>query len=145
VNGKVDNSGRAIVLLLVQASANADTIRLAAWVDTVFTGDLVIPRETIERLGLQQSAAVTAKLADGTQVVLSSGLVGSELSRSLKMTGRFLCLAWGSCEIENLRSTIGRGRSRSNSDFFPSDACETKKRFLTPFACRRKISKGIEL
>jgi clan AA aspartic protease len=72
VNGVVDNSGRAIVLLLVRASADADATRLAAWVDTAFTGDLVIPRETINRLALRQSAAVTAGLADGTQVVLET-------------------------------------------------------------------------
>ena len=72
MNGEVDNSGRAIVLLLVRASADTDATRLAAWVDTAFTGDLVIPRETINRLALRQSAAVTAGLADGTQVVLET-------------------------------------------------------------------------
>ena len=72
MNGEVDNSGRAIVSMLVPASANADATGLAAWVDTAFTGDLVVPRQTIERLGLRQSAAVTAGLADGTQVVLET-------------------------------------------------------------------------
>jgi clan AA aspartic protease len=72
VNGEVDNSGRAIVSLLVRASADANATPLAAWVDTAFTGDLVIPRQTIERLGLHQSAAVTAGLADGTEVVLET-------------------------------------------------------------------------
>jgi clan AA aspartic protease len=72
VNGEVDSSGRAIVVLLVRASADVDATRVAAWVDTAFTGDLVIPRKTIERLGLRQSAAVTAGLADGKQVVLET-------------------------------------------------------------------------
>jgi clan AA aspartic protease len=72
VNGEVDNSGRAIVLLSIRASADANATRLAAWVDTAFTGDLVVPREMIERLGLRQSAAVTAGLADGTRVVLET-------------------------------------------------------------------------
>jgi clan AA aspartic protease len=72
VNGDVDKSGRALVLLLVRASADADATQLAVWVDTAFTGELVIARETIERLGLRQSAAVTAGLADGTQVVLET-------------------------------------------------------------------------
>ena len=34
MNGEVDNSGRAIVLLLVRASADTDATRLDAWVDT---------------------------------------------------------------------------------------------------------------
>jgi clan AA aspartic protease len=45
---------------------------VTAWVDTAFTGELVIPRGTIERLGLRQSAAVMAGLADGTRVVLET-------------------------------------------------------------------------
>ena len=72
MNGEVDNSGRAIVSLLVRAFADADATRLAGWVDTAFTGELVIPRATIERLGLRQSGAVSAGLADGTQIVLET-------------------------------------------------------------------------
>jgi len=72
MNGEVDNSGRALIALRVRPLVDADAIQLAAWVDTAFTGDLVIPRETLEKLGLQQSAAVVAGLADGTQVVLET-------------------------------------------------------------------------
>jgi len=72
VNGEVDNSGRALIVLRLRASGDADATPLAAWVDTAFTGELVIPRGTIERLGLQQSAAVMAGLADGTRVVLET-------------------------------------------------------------------------
>jgi clan AA aspartic protease len=56
----------------MRPAADGDAIQVAAWGDTAFTGDLVIPRGTIEKLGLQQSAAVTAGLADGTQVVLET-------------------------------------------------------------------------
>ncbi len=72
MNGEVDHSGRALIALRLRASIDADATALAAWVDTAFTGELVIPRVTIERLGLQQSAAVTAGLADGTRVVLET-------------------------------------------------------------------------
>ncbi len=72
MNGEVDNSGRALIGLRVRPSADADATSLAAWVDTAFTGELVIPRGTIDKLGLQQSAAVMAGLADGTQVVLET-------------------------------------------------------------------------
>jgi clan AA aspartic protease len=72
VNGSVDHSGRALVVLSIRRSAEADATGLTAWVDTAFTGDLVIPRHIIESLGLQQSAAVTATLADSTEVVLET-------------------------------------------------------------------------
>ena len=45
---------------------------MAAWVDTAFTGELVVPRATIDRLGLTQSSAVMAGLADGKEVVLET-------------------------------------------------------------------------
>ena len=72
MNGEVDSSGRALIALNVRATEDADASKLQAWVDTAFTGELVIPRATIETLGLQQSAAIMAGLADGTQVVLET-------------------------------------------------------------------------
>ena len=70
MSGEVDDSGRALIAIRLRVSVDADVTVLAAWVDTAFTGVLVIPRGTVERLGLRQSAAVMAGLADGTQVVL---------------------------------------------------------------------------
>jgi clan AA aspartic protease len=72
VNGEVDSSGRALIALKVSSSENAEASELKAWVDTAFTGEFVIPRATIQRLGLQQSAAIMAGLADGTEVVLDT-------------------------------------------------------------------------
>jgi clan AA aspartic protease len=72
VNGNVDSAGRALVLLRVWSSEDAEPIELTVWIDTAFTGELVIPRERIEALGLPQSAAVLAGLADGRKVVLDS-------------------------------------------------------------------------
>ena len=72
MNGHVDHSGRALIELSVRSSDAAELIRVVAWVDTAFTGELVFPRSTIEKLGLKQSAAVTAGLADGSQVVLET-------------------------------------------------------------------------
>ncbi len=65
MKGEVDDSGRALIVLRVRSSA--DATQVAAWVDTAFTGDLVIPRGAIERMGLPQSAAVMAGLADSTR------------------------------------------------------------------------------
>ena len=72
MNGEVDKSGRALVVLRMRPSVDVEASALTAWVDTAFTGDLVIPRRMIERLGLRQSAAVMAELADGTRVVLET-------------------------------------------------------------------------
>jgi clan AA aspartic protease len=72
VNGEVDDSGRALIVLRMRPSAEAGATPVVAWVDTAFTGEVVIPRATIQRLRLPQSAAVTAGLADGTQVVLET-------------------------------------------------------------------------
>jgi clan AA aspartic protease len=40
------------------------------WIDTGFTGDLVLPRAWIERLALNASGTVTAVLADGAEVAM---------------------------------------------------------------------------
>ena len=72
MNGKVDDSGRALVTICVRALEDAKPTDLTAWIDTAFTGELVIPRAVIESLGLNQSATVAAKLADGSEVVLET-------------------------------------------------------------------------
>jgi len=72
VNGEVDGSGRALLTVRARPTEDAKASELTVWVDTAFTGDLVIPRRTIQSLGLPQSAAVMAGLADGTQAVLES-------------------------------------------------------------------------
>jgi len=72
VNGEVDSSARAFIALAVRPSETAETRSLTVWIDTAFTGELVIPGKTIEELALPQSAAVMAGLADGTEVVLDT-------------------------------------------------------------------------
>ena len=72
MRGEVDSSGGALIALRVRPSEDAEASELKAWVDTAFTGELVIPRATIQRLGLRQSAAVVAGLADGKAVVLET-------------------------------------------------------------------------
>ncbi len=72
MNGRVDNYGRALLVLNARATEDAKPVDLTVWIDTAFTGELVIPRTTIEAMDMPQSAAVMAGLADGTQVVLES-------------------------------------------------------------------------
>lgn len=72
MNGTVDDLGRALVVLNVRATEKEEPIELTVWIDTAFTGELVIPRSAIQAMRLPQSAAVMAGLADGTEVVLES-------------------------------------------------------------------------
>lgn len=72
MKGIVDSSGRALLLLNVRLVQRVERYALTAWIDTGFTGDLVISRKMIEQLGFTQSSAVMAELADGTQVLLDT-------------------------------------------------------------------------
>ena len=47
-------------------------MQIQAWIDTAFNGELVMPRSLIQTIGLTQSAAVEAILADGNPVMLES-------------------------------------------------------------------------
>jgi predicted aspartyl protease len=47
-------------------------VDLDAWVDTAFTGELVLPEGKISDLGITQAAAVRAALGDGSEVVLNT-------------------------------------------------------------------------
>ncbi len=72
MNGRVDRADRALVELKLRAAASSKQATITAWVDTAFTGELVVPRATIDQLGLSQSSIVSAGLADGKQVVLGT-------------------------------------------------------------------------
>jgi clan AA aspartic protease len=72
VIGHVDEFGRALVSLRMRPSTASVFSDVAAWIDTAFNGELVIPRSLIETLNLEQSGAIRATLADGNEVVLES-------------------------------------------------------------------------
>lgn len=70
MNGHVDSAGRALVRIRLMSTATATAMDMEAWVDTGFTGELVLPQDQIVALGLQRSAVVTAELGDGSATVL---------------------------------------------------------------------------
>ena len=72
MNGQVDGIGRALVTVSVQPSHDAAIREIAAWIDTGFNGDLVLPQEQIEDLALEHSGTVKAILADGSEVALKT-------------------------------------------------------------------------
>ena len=53
MNGRVDESLRALMEVTIRRTASEVPTVLTAWVDTAFNGFLVFPQEMIEDLGLQ--------------------------------------------------------------------------------------------
>ena len=59
MNGLVDLQGRALLTVLIRAEPDAEVIPVEAGIDTGFTGELVMPRSQIERLGLKSDIIFT--------------------------------------------------------------------------------------
>lgn len=72
MTGRVDNSERALLPVRIRPTSSAPAHEIETWIDTGFTGDLVLPQQLIATLSLPQSGTVQAVLADGSQVVLST-------------------------------------------------------------------------
>lgn len=70
MKGIVDEEQRALLEVQLGVVPDGDKSPVMAWVDTAFNGGLVLPRDEIERLGLQEYSATPAILADGQQVEL---------------------------------------------------------------------------
>jgi clan AA aspartic protease len=72
MNGFIDECGRALLKIEVSTNPTSSALAIEVWVDTGFTGELVLPLHMIELLGLAHSGSVDAILADGSQVELST-------------------------------------------------------------------------
>lgn len=72
MKGVVDVRGRALLSLGVRAAVDGAEIPIDVWVDTGFTGDLVLPRQLIEQLGLSESCVVKAAMGDGRQSAIDT-------------------------------------------------------------------------
>ncbi len=70
MRGVVDNGGRSLLAVQLRSTSDADSVEVEVWIDTGFTGDLVLPQAAIDALGLIQSGSVDAVLADGSQTEL---------------------------------------------------------------------------
>ena len=68
--GSVDGAGHALVSVTLSNPHTHASIQCDAWIDTGFTGEVVLPQARIVALGLTGSAAVPAVLADGSIVNL---------------------------------------------------------------------------
>lgn len=72
IGGRIDSSGRALLRVSVKAAEQSTPIELEAWIDTGFTGELVLPQDLIASLHLKQSGTVSAELGDGSAVVMET-------------------------------------------------------------------------
>ena len=72
MNGRVDQSLRALLDVRVANSPSDHPSEITVWIDTAFNGFLVFPKTLVDELGLLQEALSQAILADGSQVTLES-------------------------------------------------------------------------
>ncbi len=72
MNGMVDQSQRALIVVLVGATKDVEKQSISVWIDTAFNGGLVIPRHDIEKVGLKKASTTQAILADGKTVDLET-------------------------------------------------------------------------
>ena len=72
MNGLIDLQGRALLTVPVHAEPDAVASLIEVWIDTGFTGELVMPRSQIDRMGLKPGLMVRAVLADGRSSRLKS-------------------------------------------------------------------------
>ena len=71
MKGIVDQAGRAILEIQLRSNSSHPFRTISVWIDTGFTGDLVLPQKTIDELGLNPSGTVDGVLADGSQTILT--------------------------------------------------------------------------
>ena len=72
MNGRVDESGRALLPVRLRNPVTGVESNCDVWIDTAFTGHLAIPRPQLQTLGLPEGPIITAVLADGCAVELKT-------------------------------------------------------------------------
>ena len=72
MKGVVDNGGRSLLEVLIRKTRTSDSVLVKVWVDTGFTGDLVLPKRLVDEFDLQRSGSVDGVLADGSEIELST-------------------------------------------------------------------------
>ena len=70
MTGNVDQAGRALLGLELKNPVSTESRELELWIDTAFDGDIALPRDLIQALGLVPAARVLAILADGSEAEL---------------------------------------------------------------------------
>jgi clan AA aspartic protease len=72
--GGVDDYGRALLPITVYHAETSATMVIEAWIDTGFTGALLLTQSQIAALALARSAGAPGQLADGSRIVFETFL-----------------------------------------------------------------------
>lgn len=64
--GRIDTGRRALVFVKLKSAEAFLVKEVEAWIDSGFTGDLVLHHSMIEELGLSRSGTIDGQLGDGT-------------------------------------------------------------------------------
>lgn len=67
MTGTVDPNGRALLRVFLRHPASLKERELEVWIDTAFTGDLVLPRKEVISMALPLRTMAKAILADGSE------------------------------------------------------------------------------
>ena len=70
--GIVDESGRALLRVRLRSRGSSTASEIEAWIDTGFTGELVLPRNQAVSLGLEPCSGTQAILADGSKITVDA-------------------------------------------------------------------------
>jgi predicted aspartyl protease len=110
MTGIVDDYGRAIVRITVRHPESSVSAELDAWIDTTFTGDLLLTPDQANSLKLPKATAVPSTLANGSRTLFEARrctiewFVASLPVGAIIGTGRFALIGVGL--LEDLLVTI---------------------------------------
>jgi len=116
MTGVVDGFGRALVPVRLKKPAVGKFVKVQAWIDTGFTGELVLPKAVVRSLGLSSANVVKAELGDVSIAVIHT--YGCELEwfgerrviEALETTGEHPLI--GATLLKGHRLTIDYDRGR---------------------------------
>ena len=134
MKGFIDENGRALLRVEVRPNLTLEAVAIEVWVDTGFTGDLVLPRTMIDSLSLRHSGSVDGILADGSQIDLNTYTCfvnWFDEQRRLEVVAND-----GDCPLLGVRLLLGlelRGREKGTFYFIRPEA---GKSIVSPFPAR---------
>jgi clan AA aspartic protease len=70
MTGRVNGDGHALLPVILRHPTNGQELSIDAWVDTAFTGDLVLDHAQIASLNLPVDSSGYAVLADGSPLAI---------------------------------------------------------------------------
>ena len=106
MNGIVDFQGRALLSIPIRDAPDTEDTSIVVWVDTGFTGDLVLPKSQIEQLGLQQSSVIQTMMADGRKSAMESYVAWLDWLGELREVE--VCASSGLNVLLGVRLLLGR-------------------------------------